>query len=114
MAAVGRRTPPPALQSIVEAVCAAFRVTHDEIISRRRGQHVALARQVAIYLIREITDYSFPRIGAYFNRDHSTAIHSHTQIARRVTAEAPFRALMGKLKNSLPPIQTISRSTMEI
>ena len=101
MEAVGRPAPALELAPIVDAVCAAFRVTHDEIVSRRRGQHVALARQVAIYLIREITGYSFPRIGGYFGRDHSTAIHSHTRIARRVAAEAPFRALLEELKEPL-------------
>ncbi len=101
MEAVGRPAPPLPLAPIVEAVCAAFRVTHDEIVSRRRGQHVALARQVAIYLIREITDYSFPRIGEYFGRDHSTAIHGYTRISRRVAAETPFRGLMKKLKDTL-------------
>lgn len=93
--------PAAALAPIVEAVCAAFRVTHDEIVSRRRGQHIVLARHVAIYLIRELTDYSFPRIGEYFARDHSTAIHGYTRISRRVAAEAPFRALLQKLKDAL-------------
>jgi hypothetical protein len=101
MEAVGQPAPPLAPAPIVEAVCATFRVSHDEIVSRRRGQHVALARQVAIYLIREITDYSFPRIGEYFGRDHSTAIHSYTRISRRVAAETPFRTLMKKLKDTL-------------
>jgi len=110
MAAVGRPVPPLALAPIVDAVCAAFRVTHDEIVSRRRGQHVALARQVAIYLIREITDYSFPRIGEYFGRDHSTAIHSYTRISRRVAAETPFRALLKKLKDTLAARTTTGRA----
>lgn len=101
MAAVGRPAPPLGPAPIVGAVCAAFRVTHEEIVSRRRGQHVVLARQVAVYLLREITDYSFPRIGDYFGRDHSTAIYSHAQIARRVATEAPFRALLRKVKETL-------------
>jgi len=83
--------------SIVAAVCDAFRVTHGDISSRQRGQHIALARQVAIYLIRELTDYSFLRIGRYFGRDHSTVIHGYARIARRVAAERTFGAMLATL-----------------
>lgn len=99
--AIGRQTPALAVAPIAAAVGAAFGVTCDELVARRRDQHVALARQVAIYLIRELTGVSFARIGGYFGRDHSTAIHSHARIARRVADEAHFRILIGELKASL-------------
>ena len=61
-----------------------FDVTPDEVRSPNRSRPLVAARQIAMYLCRELTDYSLPRIGAYFGgRDHSTVIHA----AKKVRAE---------------------------
>ena len=70
-------------------------------MSRRRTQHLALCRQVAMYLCRELTDYSFPAIGERFGRDHSTVIHAHNLIALRLTDDSPFRDLLDELGREL-------------
>jgi hypothetical protein len=114
MGALGRPSSAVAVAPIVQAVCAAFRVTHEEMMSSRRGQHLALARQVAVYLVREITEYSFPRIAHYFGRDHSTAIHSHAAIARRVANEPSFRHLLEQLKTQAQPLSTQTASSPSV
>lgn len=97
---IGNAPPNVDVATIIETVAAAYHVRVVEMVSARRTQHLALARQVAMYLIREITELSFPQIGARFGRDHSTAIHAHQMISRRVAAEQGFSALMLKLKQT--------------
>jgi len=59
--------------------------------SKKRTQHIAFCRQVAMYLCRKLTDNSFPVIGEHFGRDHSTVIHAYNLIMRRVTSDSAFR-----------------------
>ncbi|MCA9080115.1 MAG: ATP-binding protein [Planctomycetaceae bacterium] len=66
-----------------------FDLTMQEIRGPRRAQHVVLARQVAMYLTREITGLQFAEIGDYFGgRNHSTVLHAHRQIKRRREKDA--------------------------
>ena len=89
------------IEAIITAVAKALRVTVEQIKSRRKTQHVAFARQVAMYLAREMTDLSFPEIGAAFGRDHSTVIHAHNLIAARAKGDAHFRSSLRKLTGSI-------------
>jgi chromosomal replication initiation ATPase DnaA len=89
------------VSAIQRRVCEHFSVPPHRLSSKDRTQHVAVARQVAMYLCREMTDESFPAIGGHFNRDHSTAIHAHNTVARRAAHEPEFGALLQKLTRSL-------------
>ena len=52
-----------------------------DLQSKKRGRHVVYARQVAMYLARELTPLSFPTIARKFGgRDHTTVIHAHKRI----------------------------------
>jgi hypothetical protein len=62
-----------------------YNVTVEELLSPTRTQPIALARQVAMRLLRELTDLSYPQIAARFNRDHSK---SCTPFARRRTCSS--------------------------
>ena len=58
-----------------------FEIPVDEIIGRSRTREIVNARHVAMYLTRELTDFSLPEIGKRFgNRDHSTVKHAHDRI----------------------------------
>jgi chromosomal replication initiator protein len=62
---------------ILNEVAAFYKVSPKEIRSKKRNRSIALARQVAIYLLRDLTQMSFPEIGREMGgRDHSTAIYS--------------------------------------
>ena len=70
------------VRDIQEHVCDAFGVTIDELVSASRAQRVAVARQFAMYLSRELTDATLPAIGrAFGNRNHTTVLHA----VRRLT-----------------------------
>lgn len=57
-----------------------FGVTIDQLCSTDRSHSVVEARQVAMYLCRELTDLSLPKIGQAFGRDHTTVIHANKKI----------------------------------
>jgi chromosomal replication initiator protein len=59
-----------------------------ELISAKRSQSVAYPRQVAMYLSREMTDASLPKIGKEFGgRDHTTVIHATSKITRLINED---------------------------
>ena len=66
----------------------------DDLLSASRASRVALARQVAMYLSRELTDATLPAIGrAFGNRNHTTVMHACRRTAERI-ADRP-RGLRG-------------------
>ncbi|WP_395727869.1 chromosomal replication initiator protein DnaA [Nakamurella sp.] len=65
-----------------------FDVTLDELCGPTKTKHIAMARQIAMYLCRELTDLTLPKIGATFGgRDHTTVMHAtkkiRTELAER-------------------------------
>lgn len=66
----------------------------------RGGKRMAEARQVAMFLVREIIQLSYPDIARAFNRrDHTTIIHAHETILGRVATEATFAADVKALRD---------------
>ena len=60
-----------------------FKLPVDDIYGSSRAQAVAIARQIAMYLCREMTDLSLPKIGQLFgNRDHTTVMYANKKIAQ--------------------------------
>ena len=91
---------------ISDQVCGDFRLGPDELQSRSREQRVAFARQLAMFLCREITGAPFKSIGAHFHRDHSTVIHACRIIEQRARRDAAFRLFIEKLEGRIT--QTLS------
>jgi chromosomal replication initiator protein len=74
---------PITIEQIQAAVCEAFRVSLADLKGDKRSQDIVYPRQVAMYLARELTDLSLPKIGAKFGgRDHSTVIHAKDKISK--------------------------------
>ncbi len=65
------------IEHIQKTVAEYFNVRVSDLISKRRSRDIARPRQMAMYLIKELTNYSLPKIGDHFGgRDHSTVIHA--------------------------------------
>ena len=95
----------PDVESIQKTVADFFHIQLTELKSKKRTQHIAFCRQVAMYLCRKLTDSSFPTIGEHFGRDHSTVIHAHNLIMRRVTSDSAFRLSIEKIERELKSIR---------
>lgn len=63
-----------------------------------RRDHIAFAREVAMYLARELAGWSWGRIGKSFERDHTTVIHAHRLVAHRMQGSSPFTAMIESMK----------------
>lgn len=80
---------------IVKAVGDVFEISPADLISRSRKQELVIARQVAMYLMREMLDLSYPYIGEKLGkRDHTTAIYAYEKIAEDINKNP---ALMQKI-----------------
>jgi chromosomal replication initiator protein len=95
----------PDIEAIQRTVADFFHIRLADLKSKRRTQHIAFCRQVAMYLCRKITESSFPTIGESFGRDHSTVIHAFNLILRRVTNDSAFRFSIEKIERELKNIQ---------
>ena len=63
-----------------------------------RKKEIALARHVAVYLTREMTGLSLPRIGDAFGRDHSTIINSCDKVSKMLDEGGEMKAAIADLK----------------
>jgi chromosomal replication initiator protein len=95
----------PDVESIQRTVSDSFHVRLADLKSKKRTQHIAFCRQVAMYLSRKLTDSSFPCIGEAFGRDHSTVIHAYNLIARRMSNDSAFRMSIEKIERELKAIR---------
>jgi chromosomal replication initiator protein len=79
------RTITPA--TIMSTTAHYFHLTKEDITGSNRSANVALARQVAMYLCREKTDLSLPKIAALFGRDHTTVMHAYRKISDMIVTD---------------------------
>jgi chromosomal replication initiator protein len=94
----GEAAPEVTIPRIQEAVSERFGVTLEELVSPRRSQSVAYPRQVAMYLSRELTDSSLPKIGKEFGgRDHTTVMHATSKITRLIREDRSVYNLVQEL-----------------
>jgi chromosomal replication initiator protein len=74
----------PSLAQIQDAVCAVCGLSREELLSSRRSTRVAHARQLAMYLAREVTPMSLAEIARGFDRDHTTVLHALRAVEGRL------------------------------
>lgn len=81
------------MEEIVESTSESFGVKKDDLYGKGRKQEVALARQAAMYLSKELTHNSLKSIGLFFGgRDHSTVIHACKTIKLKMDDDDIFNA----------------------
>lgn len=74
---------PIPITSIQREVCRYYSISQAELIGSKRSQSIVYPRQVAMYLVRELTDMSLPKIGNEFGgRDHTTVMHANAKIQK--------------------------------
>jgi chromosomal replication initiator protein len=86
------------ISRIQETVSDRFGVSLEELCGDKRSQNIVYPRQVAMYLSRELTDSSLPKIGKEFGgRDHTTVIHATSKIARLIREDRSVYNLVQEL-----------------
>ncbi|HEB12165.1 MAG TPA: chromosomal replication initiator protein DnaA [Actinobacteria bacterium] len=73
------------ISQIQSEVCRYYRLSKTELVGGNRSRPIVVPRQVAMYLARELTDSSLPKIGnAFGRRDHTTVLHATNKIKRLI------------------------------
>lgn len=84
---------------IIDIVCEYFELSEEDIKGRKKHREVSYPRQIAMYLIRELTDISLPKIGEIFGgKDHTTVIHAIDKISSEITYNLETEKLIKDLK----------------
>lgn len=81
-----------------------FNLKITALLSKKRTKNIVTARQIAIYLCRELTDFSLPAIGEIFGgKDHTTILHAYSKIKNKIEKDRNFKLtidnLIFKIKN---------------
>lgn len=83
---------------IKEKVSSVFGVKMEDFNSKKRTRSISYPRQIAMYLSRELTDLSLPKIGEEFGgRDHTTVIHAHDKITKDIETNEDFKDKINKI-----------------
>jgi chromosomal replication initiator protein len=86
------------IKRIQDLVAERFNLSLEELCGDKRSQNIVYPRQVAMYLSRELTDSSLPKIGKEFGgRDHTTVIHATSKIARLIREDRSVWNLVQEL-----------------
>ena len=89
-------------QRIQDIVAAHFRIKVEDLVSKRRTRNVTVPRQLAMYLCRELTDWSLPKIGELFGgRDHTTVIHAYEKVNRERQEDSRIAGLLTEISGKI-------------
>lgn len=86
---------PVTVERIIEEVAKTYSVSPDDIRSNKRSANISIARQAAMYIVREITQMSLVPIGGEFGgRDHSTVVYALKQIEKQMETDSRQKAII--------------------
>ncbi|MDP4105523.1 MAG: chromosomal replication initiator protein DnaA [Bacillota bacterium] len=90
------------IHDIQRTVGEQFNIKLEDFKAKKRTKSVAFPRQIAMYLSRELTDYSLPKIGEEFGgRDHTTVIHAHEKISKLLQSDSQLQRQIKELNELL-------------
>lgn len=93
---------------IKKLVAAYYNIKLTDMMSDRRNAEVVRPRQIAMYLIKEMTPMSYPKIGQIFGgRDHTTAMHAVKRVEQLMADDTKVRAEIAELVESIREMQAV-------
>ncbi|MBQ1229935.1 MAG: hypothetical protein IIX80_02765 [Clostridia bacterium] len=89
------------VEKIFSLINEKYGVSKQELAGPKRNKEIAAARHICIFLIRELTEMSFPNIGKLLERDHTTVLSSYNNSFARYQIDPLFTLEMNELKKEL-------------
>lgn len=90
------------IHDIQKVVGEFYSIKLEDFSAKKRTKSIAFPRQIAMYLSRELTDFSLPKIGEEFGgRDHTTVIHAHEKISKLVQSDPQFQKQLNEINELL-------------
>ncbi len=100
----------PSVTAIQEASCAVLEVSRADLLSSKRTARVVRARQLAMYLSRDLTGLSLAQIAREFGRDHSTVLHAVRAVSARLEPESEISEQLARTQRLVQAERTAARS----
>jgi len=98
----GKGHPQLSILQIQEEVATYYHIQLKDLKGKKRVKSIVVPRQIAMYLARELTDNSLPKIGAEFGgKDHTTVIHAHEKIQQLMDSSVSMQNEVSEIKNFL-------------
>ena len=92
-------TPTPDM--IIEETARYYAINPDDIKGRQKTKNIALARQIAMYIIRTKTNLSLNDIGVIFNRDHTTVMHATDKVEENIKSSSEFAKIVKDITSNI-------------
>ncbi|AQS54167.1 Chromosomal replication initiator protein DnaA [Jeotgalibaca dankookensis] len=90
------------IYAIQQAVCKFYQLTLEELKGKKRTKNIVVPRQIAMYLCRELTDSSLPKIGQEFGgKDHTTVLHAYDKIKTIIKKDSALEHEIKTITNNL-------------
>ncbi|NLF19470.1 MAG: chromosomal replication initiator protein DnaA [Lentisphaerae bacterium] len=89
------------VEHIQRTVAEFYDIRVSDMLGNRRPQNIAMPRQVAMFLCRELTSYSSPAIGEHFHRNHATVLHAQQVIKDRLAGDPEFQREISVLRRKI-------------
>lgn len=92
----------PTPEIIIKEVSKYYQIEPSAIVGKNRSKETVIPRQIAIYLVREITNMSYPDIGKHFGgRDHTTAMHAHKKMEAEMEKQESLNKIIKDIRNNI-------------
>ena len=86
------------IETIQKKVAGFYNLNSNDLKAKRRNKNIVIARQIAMFLARELTDLSLPEIGQSFGgKDHTTVLHSYKKIKSAINSDVKFKELINRI-----------------
>ncbi|HYF82273.1 MAG TPA: chromosomal replication initiator protein DnaA [Clostridia bacterium] len=87
--------------AIKDVVGQYYSIKLEDFNAKKRNKSIVLPRQIAMFLCRELTDLSLPRIGEEFGRDHTTIMHAYEKISNDMKIDSQLKSVLEELKSKV-------------
>jgi len=91
----------PTEQAVLQAVCQRFGLTTQDILGDQRSREVLMARQIAMYLLRERAQLPLQQIGQMFGKNHSTVLHAYNRVKTSLNKDKELTSIIYDLNTVL-------------
>lgn len=90
------------IQTIIKVVCNYFNVNVSDLKGKKKNKSLTQPRQIAMYLAKQLTNFSFTEIGSEFgNRDHTTVMHACDRISSTCSVDPDLKSVIEKMKKEI-------------
>ncbi|MBN2120220.1 MAG: chromosomal replication initiator protein DnaA [Candidatus Omnitrophica bacterium] len=90
------------IETILEKTADYFNLSKADLKSKKRNKNIVLPKQIAMYLLRELTNYSLPEIGLFLGaKHHTTVLYAHKQIKEKLNKDPSLKNVIDSLKQHI-------------